>query len=269
VKLEPVEDPEDPRIADYRGVRDPAWLAQRGVFLVEGHVPLGIAVAEPRFRLRSVLVTATALERLPPLPTATPVYRVSRAALAAVSGVRFHQGCVAAAELAADLPGSECIDTAPGDGPVVVLEGVTNPDNVGAVFRNGLAFGARAVLLDARSASPLYRKAIRTSLGATLRVPFGRVEEGARCLSALRERGFRTAALTPDASALSLSDFVAAAEPDRVAWVLGNEGAGLSDALLEAADVRVRIPMSAGADSLNLATAAAIALEHLFRAASG
>ena len=175
-----------------------------------------------------------------------------------VTGFRVHRGCLAigerpAAATDADLPALADTRLA------VVLEQVGNPDNVGGIFRNAAAFGVGSVLLGPGCCDPLYRKAIRTSIGATLRIPWGEIPDWPDGLGRLRERGFTTTALVPDRDA---DDLPALADdpPRRTALVLGNEGAGLSDGATARVDRRVRIPMAEGVDSLNVASAAGIAL---------
>jgi tRNA G18 (ribose-2'-O)-methylase SpoU len=139
---------------------------------------------------------------------------------------------------------------------LLVLEGVGNADNIGGIFRSALALGAGGVVVDQRCGDPLYRKAIRTSMAATLRVPFARAPL-ARALPALRENGFHIVALTPSADAVDVRDLRCAT---KVALLLGAEGEGLSAGTLGYADARARIPVDAAADSLNVAVAASIAL---------
>jgi tRNA G18 (ribose-2'-O)-methylase SpoU len=147
----------------------------------------------------------------------------------------------------------------------VVLERVANADNVGGIFRNAAAFGAAAVLLDPATTDPLYRKAIRTSMGAALAVPFARAEPWPDALRALGDRGFATIALTPAASAPPLRAAVEAAGTRPIALVLGHEGDGLTAHALAACTARARIPIAAGMDSLNVASAAAVALYEVSR----
>jgi tRNA G18 (ribose-2'-O)-methylase SpoU len=144
---------------------------------------------------------------------------------------------------------------------------VSNADNVGGIFRNVAAFGAGGVLLSPTCCDPLYRKAIRTSMGATLHVPFARAEQDdwPRVLTRLGAAGFTVVALTLREPSESLDSFTARPRTSRVALMLGTEGAGLTPAAASAADYRVRIPISADVDSLNVATAAAIALYELGR----
>jgi tRNA G18 (ribose-2'-O)-methylase SpoU len=190
-----------------------------------------------------------------------PVYVVPQAVVQGITGVNIHRGCLAIGERPAPIRWQHVVRDA---ARVVVLERVTNADNVGGIFRNAAAFGANAVLLDAVSTDPLYRKAIRTSMGAALHVPFARADRLPHALIELRERGFTTVALTPDPSAPAIGlggrDLAGA----RLAFVLGHEGEGLTTEVLEACERRLRIPMAAGVDSLNVATAAAIALS-MFR----
>jgi tRNA G18 (ribose-2'-O)-methylase SpoU len=151
----------------------------------------------------------------------------------------------------------------------VVLEGVANADNVGGVFRNAAAFGADAVVLSPACCSPLYRKAIRTSMGASLRVPFVHLDEWPSPLMRLRAAGFTLAALTLGDPSETLETFCSRARPPKLALVVGAEGAGLTPAVESGADHRIRIPIAPAVDSLNLAVAAGIALERLTRDTRG
>jgi tRNA G18 (ribose-2'-O)-methylase SpoU len=172
-------------------------------------------------------------------------------------GFDFHRGCLAAGDRPGDIP----LESLLAARVLVVLERVTNPDNVGAVFRSALAFGAGGVVLSRGSADPLYRKAIRVSMGATLRVPFARLEEWPTPLARLGAAGFTIVALTPAA----VLDIAELGRPERVALLLGAEGDGLGAAARACADVEVAIRMAPGANSLNVATAAAIGLHRLGR----
>jgi len=265
VKLERVATARDPRIADYLDVRDPRWLREQRIFLAEGRKVVAQVVRAERFHVRSLLVTPTALDALGDallaLPTGTPVYLVERAQLDGVSGVRFHQGCVGAVDVP---PPRSPEDVLRGVQHVVVLEAVTDPDNVGSTFRNAAAFGVDAVLLGPGCASPLYRKAIRTSLGASLRVPFAQIDlpQG---IARLRGQGLRTLALTPDPAAPDLATQIPTQGPStRVALLLGSEAQGLTPETLAACDARVRIPLAPGADSINVAAAGAVAMQRVY-----
>ncbi|MDQ3576738.1 MAG: RNA methyltransferase, partial [Actinomycetota bacterium] len=150
---------------------------------------------------------------------------------------------------------------------LVVLEGVGDHENLGAIFRNAAALGVDGVLLGPGCSDPLYRRSVRVSMGHVLAVPFASIEPWPEGINWLRDKGFRTLALTPALSAVPLSDAVTPGE--RVALLLGSEGPGLTAATIEAADTAVRIPMSGGVDSLNVATAGAVAFYALSVAAEG
>jgi tRNA G18 (ribose-2'-O)-methylase SpoU len=266
VKLREIRDPDDPALDDYRDVRDPAWLRERRIFLAEGRAVVRTLLGRSRFRARSVLVTPAAFaalrDALEPLDENVPVLLVSNEALRRVSGVRFHQGCVAVAGRS-ELAESDLLARLASAPRVLVLEGLSDPDNVGASFRSALALGVGGVLLSPGCASPLYRKAVRTSLGATLRLPFSTAEGWPETLDRLRGSGFSTLALAPDGD-VDLSEYGRArAAPERLALVVGSEGSGLSSSARARCDAAVRIPMSAGVDSLNAAAATALALWHL------
>lgn len=315
-----ISDPGDPRLALYRGVADPELLAREGRFVAEGRLVVRRLLASSRFDAESVLVTAAAFAEmadvLEPAGERLPVYVASRDLLVHVAGFNIHRGCLALGRRPAPADVAALLPPESEPALVVVLEALANADNVGGVFRNAHAFGASAVLLDGATCDPLYRKAIRTSMGASLAVPFARVTDWPRGLQALRSQGFKVVALTPRgdvdiAEVAQAADLkvratttaslpaglrprpTAASEPGtnqepgtpngpgtrneaprtwtgtprtavrRVAVLVGNEGRGLSEAAEAMADVRVRIPMAAGADSLNAATAAGIAL-HAF-----
>jgi tRNA G18 (ribose-2'-O)-methylase SpoU len=149
---------------------------------------------------------------------------------------------------------------------MVGLERVGNPENVGNVFRNAVAFGADAVLLSSGCADPLYRKAVRVSMAGTLRTPFAEISSWPEAIGRLRGEGFLTAALSTHARAITLSELGSrAADRRKTVLILGAEGEGLASETTEAAEYMVRIPMAAGVDSLNVATAAGVALHHCFQ----
>jgi len=174
-----------------------------------------------------------------------------------VTGFSFHRGCLA---IGRRPPVRSWRDLSIGARPLLALERVGNVDNVGSIFRNAAAFGAGGVLLQADCADPLYRKAIRTSMGASLMVPYAAAEPWPGVLRELRDAGWSTVALTPAADATPLPDTVTAIAGGPVALVLGHEGDGLTPEAIEACTHRARIPMASGVDSVNVATAAAIAL---------
>ena len=268
-----IDSADDPRVSAYRAVRDPELVRARGLFVAEGRLVVERLIREGRYAIESVLVSEAALhaleEALPSLdlqiPVEVPIYVCRADDLHGITGYDVHRGCLALAERPRPAGLDELLASAR---TVVVLDGVTNADNVGGVFRNAAAFGVDAVLLCPASCDPLYRKAIRTSMAATLRVPFARLTEHAAdwraSLAALRGRGFTLVALTPREPARDLDEFAASERPARLALVVGGEGAGLSAESEAIADYRVRIPIERDVDSLNLAVAAGIALHQLF-----
>ena len=263
VRIEPIDDPADPRVADYRDIQDAALRLRRGLFVAESRAVVRALLASSRFRTRSILLTAPALDGLrDALRDDVPVYLASHVVARAVVGYPFHRGCLALGERGVE-PDIDSIVNGPGAGLVVALEDVSNPDNVGGVFRNARAFGADAIVLSAGCADPLYRKAIRTSMGASLVTPFARAADWADGIARLRRAGYRLVALTPDPSALDIARLADRPLPARVALILGAEGPGLRARTRVAADLEVRIPIAPGVDSLNVATAAAIALHWL------
>jgi tRNA G18 (ribose-2'-O)-methylase SpoU len=215
---------------------------------------------ERGYRFQSALLNDAALSAVLPWfqdkAPGVPIYRCDAAAFEAITGYNIHRGCLALVHRPPALAWREVVDPTP---LVVVLEAVTNADNVGGVFRNAAAFGAGAVLLSPDCCDPLYRKAIRTSMGAVFDVPFARVSPWPEALAGLRDAGFVIAALTPRADR-RLSEFAAATADRRVALLVGTEGNGLSDAAIDIADATVAIPMRGPIDSLNLAVATGIAL---------
>lgn len=264
----PIGDATDPRVEEYRGLSDPSFLRERGVFVAEGRLVVRRLLDHGGYRVRSLLLTqaarTTLADALARVAVDLPVYTVSLDTMRAVTGFDIHRGCLAIVERPAPLGVEHVLAGALETPLLVVLEEVANADNVGGVFRNALAFGAGAVLLSPGCCDPLYRKAIRTSMAASLRVPFARVTDWPEGLSAVRAAGFSLVALTPSSTALDIREFALGEQrPSRVALVAGTEGAGLSEAVETLANHRVRIPMAPGADSLNLATATGIALQRL------
>jgi tRNA G18 (ribose-2'-O)-methylase SpoU len=228
------------------------------VFIAETRLVVRRLLTAGRFRVRSVLGTEAALADLADvLAPAGEVLVAPDAVIQGVVGFNFHRGCLAVAERGPEVAPA----TLHGGRLLVVLEGMANPDNVGGVFRNAMAFGADGVILSPGCADPLYRKALRVSMGATVTVPFARAAEWPAALHGLRAAGFQVVALAPRPGGVDIAEFGARrALPERVALVLGAEGDGLSAAARAAADVEVAIPMAAGVDSLNAATASGIAL---------
>ena len=262
-----IEDPEDPRLADYREIRDAERRRRDGTFIAEGRQVVRRLLSAGRYRVRSALVTPPALHALGDALGAAgvPTYLVRQDIVEAVVGMEFHHGCLAAGERGAE-PTAEAILAETLCPRLVVLEGLGDSSNVGALFRNALAFGVGAVFLAPGTADPLYRKAIRVSSGATVAMPFARFADWPRGLERLRDAGYTVLALTPRAEAVDIEELGNGRPlPARLALLLGTEGRGLSAEALSAADLQVRIPMAPEMDSLNVAAAGAVALHWLSR----
>ena len=265
-----IEDTSDPRLADYKSVSVPELAAGNGIFIAEGRLVVRRLLAESRFTARSVLVTEAPLAALADIlegRPALPVFVAPQPVMNAITGFDIHRGCLAIGER--PMPGrwQELIEGRQLPTPtiqvptlIVCLERVANADNVGGVFRSAAAFGASAVLLDPASTDPLYRKAIRTSMGAALQVPFARADPWPAALAELRGLGFAVIAMTPAPGARPLRDVADSVAGRPIAIVLGHEGDGLTAGALAACEFHARIPVGSGVDSLNVAAAAAIAL---------
>lgn len=245
-------------------MRDPELLRGHGLFIAEGRLVVQRLLEGSPLRARSVLVTPTARDSLAStLDRADcPIYVVDRATMAAVAGFDIHRGCLALGERPEPVGLDDFLRTA-GAGPLIVLERVGNPDNVGGIFRNAAALGASGVVLSPGCSDPLYRKSIRTSMGASLHVPFCVAERWPDAIDTIALAGRTVVALTPRADAERIDEVAARLSGTPVALLLGHEGSGLSAEAASRATVHARIPLVAGTDSLNVASASAVAL-HLF-----
>jgi len=276
-----IDDAADPRIADYRNVPDPDLLRRRGLFVAENRLVVRPLLASARFRALSVLVTDAAYTALrgdlAPFESTLPIYVCAKSLMEPVSGYNIHRGCLALGVRPDPQSVSDLLAALGHANSLIILEGITNADNVGAVFRNARAFGADGIVVGPGCCDPLYRKAIRVSIGATLEVPYAYVgppgfspvaDRGATTawpagLLELERAGFTIVALTPAADAVDLDTFASGPLPDKIALLVGNEGEGLSAGAQRASDVHVRIAMAPGVDSLNVGTATGIALHRL------
>jgi len=259
-----IKDPQDDRIAAYRAIKERDLVGRDGLFVAEGKVVLNVLFAARRFDPHSVLVLENRLaglvETLAAAPENMPVYVASQDVMDGIAGFHVHRGILALGRKRAPESAASLLQALPGSALVLLLVGISNHDNMGALFRNAAAFDADAVLLDESCCDPLYRKSIRVSVGAVLKVPFAVGESAAELLSALRDTGFEAISLSPRGE----WDIATLDQPPRVALVLGAEGPGLPDGIL-CATRTARIAMSGSFDSLNVATAAAIALHRLWR----
>lgn len=257
--LHEISDPADPRLADYRDLRDVELRkhleAEHGLFLAEGEKVVRRAV-EAGFRPRSFLMAPRWLDGLVDVLGATdaPCYVVSEQLAEDVTGFHVHRGALASLERRPPPPVDEVLD---GARSVMVLEDIVDHTNVGAIFRSAAAFGFDAVLLAPRCADPLYRRSIKVAMGAVFSTPWTRLADWYDALPSLAARGFTTVALTLSSDASPVEEAVDGV--DRIALVLGSEGHGLSTRWEHAADRRAIIPMRAGIDSLNVAAASAVA----------
>lgn len=257
-----ITDPADPRIAPYRDVRERDLVGRDGRFIAEGEVVLRAISRAGRHPLASVLLAekrieglAEVLDALPGRPT---VYAADQAVLDAIVGFHIHRGILALGEPVAPPSPEALLQQAPQSAVVLVLFGIGNHDNMGGIFRNAAAFGAHAVLLASDCCDPLYRKAIRVSVGAVLTTPWARLEPGTDSIDLLISHGFEPLALSP-AGGTVLAELKRA---DKVAALFGSEGPGHSSELLQRARI-VSIPMAGEFDSLNVATASGIVLHQL------
>jgi len=261
VDVQDVGDPDDPRLDDFRDLnsvdRRPDLPTGKGLVIAEGVLVVQRMLAS-RFTPHALLGTDRRLAELKDdLPgVAAPFYRASADVMAQVVGFHLNRGVLAAARRVPEPGVAQVVD---GARTVAVLEGVNDHENLGSIFRNAAGLGVDAVVFGSGCADPLYRRAVRVSMGHALLVPYARATSWPADLMLLRENGFRLLAMTPSSEASTLAEAMAAARDERVAVLVGAEGPGLKSATLRLSDVRVRIPMSRGTDSLNVATAAALA----------
>jgi len=256
-----ITDPADPRVDDFRDLnsvdRRPDLPSGKGLVIAEGVLVAQRMIAS-RFTPHAFLGTDRRLAELGDDLTEVqaPFYRASAEVMADVVGFHLNRGVLAAARRPPELTPADVLD---GARTVAVLEGVNDHENLGSIFRNAAGLGVDAVIFGSGCADPLYRRAVRVSMGHALLVPFARAQQWPADLTELRTRGFRLLAMTPDPAAQTLADAMAGLAGDNVAVLVGAEGPGLTETAMRASDVRVRIPMSRGTDSLNVATAAALA----------
>jgi tRNA G18 (ribose-2'-O)-methylase SpoU len=255
-----VTDPGDPRLDDFRDLTDADVRPdRRGVVIAEG-ANVVERLAGSAYPMRAVIGVRSRIDALGPALASIdgPAYVVDKWLLSEVVGFRVTRGVLAAATRPAPPDLDALLD---GARRIAVLEALNDFENLGALFRNAAAFGVDAVLLDPRCADPLYRRSVRVSMGHVLRVPFAVLPgKWPQSLDLLREHGVTLLALSPGPDAVSLREVT---PPSRWGVLLGAEGPGLTDEAMARADQLVRIPMAVGVDSLNVATAAAVAFAHL------
>ncbi len=261
----PIDDPLDARVAAFRDIRERDLTGRQGLFVAEGEVVLRVLVSSASLcRPVAALIAhkriAALADLVEALPSGTPVYSASQPVLDGVAGFHLHRGILAVGEKPVPQSLTELLAGLGEEAVVVAACGIGNHDNMGGVFRAAAAFGAAAVLLDDRCCDPFYRKAIRVSVGAVLRTPMAVDLEAGGMIDTLRAANFRVLAMTPS----SASPLHLAPRGGRTAILLGAEGPGLPTHLIDRCET-IGIPMSGGFDSLNVATAGAIALHHFTR----
>lgn len=256
-----IVDPGDPRLDDFRDLnsvdRRPDLPSGKGLVIAEGVLVVQRMIAS-RFRPRAMLGTDRRLSELRAdlAGVQVPFYRAGAEVMAAAIGFHLNRGVLAAAPRPTELTVEQVID---GARTIAVLEGVNDHENLGSIFRNAAGLGVDAIVFGTGCADPLYRRAVRVSMGHALLVPYAWAPSWPDDLETLRANSFRILAMTPNPAAATLAEAMAGLAGQKVAMMVGAEGPGLTEHTMRAADVRVRIPMSRGTDSLNVATAAALA----------
>jgi len=239
------------------------WLRRHGLFVAEGRL-LALRLLEHwPSSILSILVSPGAKTAVAgKVPPAVPVYVADTSIVHAVTGINFHRGCLALGRRPQPVEPAALASAQ----RLIALEGIANPDNLGGIFRVAAAFGVDGIVLDPTTADPLYRKSLRTSMGAVFAVPFTRLYEWPLALTKLA--GFKIVAMTTRVQAVPLAMFAQASDTPTIV-MFGSESSGLSDIPFELADHEVTIPMAPGVDSLNVVVAAGIALSWLRDRAGG
>jgi tRNA G18 (ribose-2'-O)-methylase SpoU len=259
----------DPRLADYRALTDVSLRRriepEQGIFIAEGELVIRRAL-RAGYPMRSALMTQRWLSAMVDGGIAdlvaeadVPLYVGSEELLESVTGFHVHRGALAAMGRLAPIGVGELVQRLPTCARIVVLEDVNSHTNLGAIFRCAAGLGMDAVLLSPSCTDPLYRRSVRVSMGEVFAIPYARFENWPGGLRELTDAGFRTIALTPDPSAISIDEITDIPDADKLALLLGAEGPGLSQSVLSSATWSVRIPMRNGVDSLNVAAAVAVA----------
>jgi tRNA G18 (ribose-2'-O)-methylase SpoU len=259
-----ITSPDDDRIADYRALTDvelrTRWEPPNGLFIAEGELVIERAI-RAGYRARSLLVDRKRADQLAGLRTEAPLYAATQDVLESITGFHVHRGILASFHRKV-VPTLE--EVLAGARRLAVLEGLNTHTNLGALFRSAAAFGIDAVVLSPTCADPLYRRSVRVSMGEVFAIPYAKAESWPGALATVRAAGFTVLAMTPAVDAVPLQRLTPA-QRERPALLLGAEGPGLTRHALEASDVRVAIPMRHDVDSLNVATAAAVAFWELAR----
>jgi tRNA G18 (ribose-2'-O)-methylase SpoU len=260
----PITDPDDPRIGAYRNVKERDLVGREGLFIAEGEVVVRVLARTPRHEILSLLLAERQVARLSDLlaslPDGVAVYQAAQTVMDLIVGFAIHRGILGLGRRSGLTHEAELLKGLKPDALVVGLSGLSNHDNVGGIFRNAAAFGVDAVVLDSDCCDPLYRKAIRVSVGGSLLVPFVQLQPGIDMVELFSAQGFETLSLSPSGQ----GELANCTRPKRCAVLFGAEGPGLSAAVL-ARTQTVRLTMAGGFDSLNVATTSGIVLHHLTR----
>ena len=259
-----IDDPNDPRIAAFRDIRERDLVGREGRFVAEGRVVLNVLLSAGRYETEAVLLLESRVggldELLPMIPDQVPVYVADATTMDRIAGVHIHRGILAIGRRPPPQPLASLLAALPENALVVALAGIANHDNMGSIFRNAAAFGADAVVMDATCCDPFYRKAIRVSVGAVSLKKIARAGGLDEMIAGLSIAGFKILALSPRGE-MEIGEVPASG---RTALLLGSEGHGLPDELLSRLTT-VKIPIAEDFDSLNVAAASAVALHRLWR----
>ncbi|ATD69896.1 MULTISPECIES: TrmH family RNA methyltransferase [Gordonia] len=267
VEVIDIDDPQDPRVEDFRDLNSvdrrpdlpvlPGGRPGRGLVIAEGVLVAQRMIAS-RFSAHAFLGVDKRMKELDddlrdPSLSGVPFFRASAEVMAEIVGFHLNRGVLAVSRRPEVLSVPDIVETAR---TVAILEGVNDHENIGSIFRNAAGLGVDAVLFGQGCADPLYRRCVRVSMGHALLVPFAKFDEWPRGLDELRSRDFRLVSMTPDPDAVTLAEAV---DAEKIGFLVGAEGPGLTASAMASTDVKARIPMSRGTDSLNVATAAAVA----------
>lgn len=254
-----VTDAHDPRLRDYVDLRDVHMRklleTERGIFLAEGEKVVRRAI-ESGNAPRSFLMSPRWLETLADVldKTDAPCFVLSDDAIESLTGFHVHRGALASLDRPM-IP--EPSTVLAGARRVVVVEDLMDHTNVGAIFRSVAALGFDAILLSPRCADPLYRRAIKVSMGSVFWLPYARIEDWYGAPDLLKDAGFTTFAMTLSDDSIPLDEVPG--DVEKLALIVGSEGHGLSERWTTGSDYRVKIPMAPEIDSLNVAASVAVA----------
>jgi tRNA G18 (ribose-2'-O)-methylase SpoU len=263
-----IDQADDPAVAEFLSIRERDLTGRLNRFIAEGTVVLPMLAAAHRrgagLRAEKLLILENRLAALQPLlgqfPSDVPVYCVTQSVMDQIAGFHLHRGVLALGIADRSETTLQLLQSLPAAALVLVCIGMSNHDNVGSIFRNAAAFGVDCVLLDETSCDPLYRKAIRVSVGSVLTVPFARQHTAQDLLDLLQQQNFTLIGLSPR-GATDIADLQPAG---RTAVIVGTEGEGLPQSILSSI-ATARIAQKPGLDSLNVATATGIALHQVAR----